>query len=128
MLALCAPYAQSAAKTGATMASSQPTYWMVVLPWLQLPEEVRIRDVCFVPVDACNPGRAVCALAPISDDCSQVLRRFRDGGQPIQKCTLLVPDRYDPTTVPSEDRISEFGRLATLLMLSAFAASEYGLE
>lgn len=108
-------------------ADSRPAYWMAVLPWLQLPSEVRLGDVRFVPIETAAPGDAVAELGPVSADASQVLRSFRLSHQsPINHCTLAVPDGYDPT-VPSDGATrAHFYQTTSLLMLCAIAANRYG--
>ena len=108
-------------------ADSRPTYWVAMLPWLQLPSEVRLGDVRFVPMETAAPGDAVPELGPVSEEASKVLRSFRLSYQsPINHCTLLVPDGYDPTVPPDDTARAHFYQTTNLLMLSALAANRYG--
>jgi len=102
-------------------------YWLAVLPWLQLASEVRLDELRFLSVDTAHPDKAVAALERISRDCAQVLRSFRLSDQcSINRCTLLVPDGWDPCVPPDAAVQARFGRAKNLLMLAAFAANEYG--
>jgi len=108
-------------------ADSQPAYWLAVLPWLQLSSEVRLGDVRFVSVEAADPGQVVAELRPVSGECSQVLRSLRLSYQcPINRCTLLIPDRYDPNVPPDDAAQARFYQTTNLLTLAAIAANEYG--
>jgi len=72
-------------------------------------------------------GEVVTELRSVSTDASQVLKSFRLSYQcPINNCTLLVPDGYDPT-VPADDTARAlFYQTRDLLMLCAIAANRYG--
>lgn len=110
------------------MATGSPSaYWLAMLPWLQVRSEVRIGDARFVHVDAAHPERSVPALEPVAKDCAQVLRSFRlSGASGIPACTFLLPDGWDPTVYPDDAAQAKLYWAASLLMLSALSANEYG--
>ena len=106
---------------------SHPVYWLAILPWLHLSSEVRLGGVRFVSVDTAHPGQAIAELESISKDCAQVLRSWRLSHQcGINRCTLLIPNDWNPCVPPDNAAQAELGRMTNLLMLCAFAANRYG--